>query len=141
MRKLFVLFLILSLILPAAALAEDPDPIVGYWYIYADFDLYPEMKSISSVSFDNALSVYRFESSGVVYLLENDITNGTSTPTYTPAGKWTKNGNDYEYDIIGMDHGTMVIEDDDLWISYQNNAFMMRLRRIYPFNFYKDYKY
>lgn len=36
MRKLITIILILAMLLPAAALAEDPDPILGRWCMYWD---------------------------------------------------------------------------------------------------------
>lgn len=140
MKKLITVILILALLIPAAAFA-DRDPIIGYWYLYMDLKLYPEMKSAYKGNYDDLISMYKFEESGVINALENDTFNGQGTPVFAGNGKWSKTSTGYEYSLVGIGQGTLTIEGDDMWLSIQNGTMYMKLRRIVPFNPYGDYRY
>jgi len=140
MKKLITIILVLALLLPAAALA-DQDPIVGYWYLYLDGKAYPElMKNIGD--YDSIVDLYYFAEDGTVMTLENVLKNGSATPTYTSQGKWEKSLFAYSFSIIGLGDGKISIKDDSLELTLpNNNGLKMRLRKIVQFNPYKDYFY
>ena len=104
MKKLLAFILILALLLPAAALAED---IVGTWYMLYDKTVVPEM----AASFDNCdliVASYSFMPDGSIILTENDVKDGNSEPHYGPTGKWEANGSEYTYSIMGLGSGRAV---------------------------------
>ena len=139
MKKLFCLFLIVLLVLPSAVFAEDPDPIIGCWYLYYDKTSTPEMESAFPGS-DKVVCVYLFHENGVVYVTGATITGTTGEPEFSSCGKWEKTDYQYKVSLIGMGEGRSFIENDSLFIEVQENTGMyMKFYKLYPFNPYKDY--
>jgi len=140
MKKILSLILAVLLLIPAAAPAEDPDPIVGLWYVLGDKYIYPELMD-GIGDYDTYLSVYYFNSDGTVSLLDSAVKDGKGTPEFTTAGKWFFKDNQYSYRIIGIGEGTMKYdqEKDLLKVYAEGTNMYMSVRRIVPFNPYKDY--
>lgn len=136
MKKLLAVILIMGLILPAAALAED---VVGSWYMLYDKTIVPEMAS----SFNNCdliVATYSFMPDGTIILTENDITAGESEQHCGPAGKWEANGTEYTYSIVGLGSGKAYVKDGMIYLELQNNVFL-KLRHMDPYDPYGDYVY
>ena len=140
MKKLITIILILAMLLPAVVLADDLDPIVGCWYMYADKNIIPEFMSFYADA-DSELSVYYFLENGSVMLLDNIVTNGTGTPTFTPLGKWEKSGQDYKFSLLQLGEGTLRVSGDEMYLPAQGSNMFMIMRRIICFNPYKDITY
>ena len=144
MKKLITLILALALLLPSAAsLADDPDPIVGCWYMYYDKKFAPEL-SFAMGDTDKEVSVYLFSEDGLIYLLDGVVAGNQCTPTWTSAGKWGKKESGYTFSIIGMSSGELLLEDDSIWVEAASNHVAkayMRFRKLFPFDPYNDYKY
>lgn len=139
MRKLFAFLLAVCLLLPACAPAEDRDPIVGCWYMYIDGEKYPEFMQ-NYGKFDTALSVYYFLSGGTIMLLENDVVNGSSQPTFASVGKWEKSGDGYQCSIFGLGTCTLTLLAESAMLSPESySGLSMKLRQIRLFNPYSDY--
>ena len=137
MKKLLAIILILAILLPAAVLAET-DPIVGYWYSFFDMKAYPEL--VASIGdYDHVIAMYYFDESGVICLLENDVKNSRSTPTYAAGGKWEKSAYGYNASIIGIGETTVTIRDENLLIKVPNSFLSIKLRKIVTFNPYADF--
>ena len=95
MKKLIATILILALLLPAAVLAEDP--IVGQWYCLFDFEKNSELASLAP-GYARVIDVYFFASDGTISCLEGSVmADGSITANFTPAGKWSKDGNKYSF--------------------------------------------
>ena len=139
MKKLLTVILILALLLPAAAWADDLDPIVASWYMVYDTQLYPEMAA-NFPGIDFAIAIYTFRSDGRVMCTENDVSGDTGTPMYNVAGKWSKENGTYNYSIIGLGEGTVLLENDQILLSLkQYQGAYMRLHKMIPFDPYSDY--
>ena len=140
MKKLITILLILSLLLPAAALAAEPDPIVGCWYLYIDVEKYPEMRATFGEN-DIIADMYFFNSDGTISLLEAAIAGGKCTPTYAACGKWSAGSSGYNVSIMGIGETTMTVSGDDAFIKVANatSYLNMKFRRLVIFNFYTDY--
>lgn len=139
MKKLLALILILALAVPAAAGADDRDPLIGCWYSVYDKELVPEM----AANFDNCdmvIMIYYFADDGLVYSLVNNITSNKGTPLYGGMGKWENNNGEYTFSLIGFGNGTLTIEDDMIWLNLQN-SYDVGLRKMEPFSPYTDYRY
>ena len=138
MKKLLVMILILAMILPVAAWAET-DPIVGSWYFLYDKSAYPEMSSLFE-GYDIAFSIYWFMENGTIMSTDLSATGESGNTKYAAAGRWRKTDSGYSYSIIGSGEGTAVLDGDELFltISGKENLYMM-IRRMIPFNPYKDY--
>lgn len=139
MKKLITVTLILALLLPAAALAEDPDPIVGAWYLYFDSNVMPEF--VQNFGYDFVVCVYLFMKDGTILTTETDILNGSSQPMFGAAGKWSKEAKDYKYSIVGLGEGKLFIDDERINLQLNATNTYMQLRKLYPFNPYQDYLY
>lgn len=140
MKKLITVILVLALLLPAAALGSDPDPIVGYWYMFIDLKAYPEL-SAAYGDYDHLISLYYFDESGVIYLLENDVKAGSASPVFTGGGKWEKAQDGYNVSIIGLGETTLSISDDIALLNVTKYSVSAKLRKIITFNPYTDYVY
>ena len=142
MKKLITIILILALAVQCVAYAED-DSIVGYWYFYVDRDAYPEYMA-NLGDYDYVLIAYFFSKDGVVFLLENDIKGGSSTPSFISCGKWEQSEDGkYSAQMIGLGTCEITVKDNnDMYLSLpQSNNIKMRLRRMFQFNPYTDYIY
>ena len=139
MKKLLSIILILALLLPAAAPADSPDPIIGCWYMYIDGEKYPEfLQNIGT--YDSTMSIYYFRSDNTIALLENDIVYGAAQPTYASVGRWEKSGDGYRCSIIGLGECTVTLWAESAMVAPdQNQGVSMKIRKIVPFNPYKDY--
>lgn len=138
MKKLLIAILILAM-MPVIALAEDPDPIVGGYYLYFNADETPELAAFYS---DNSLivGVYLFQSDGVIMLSGTEVRKtGENESNYSFAGNWSKTDDQYSYSIIGIGEGNCYIENGDLYIFLESGMNGMKLHKLIPFNPYKDY--
>lgn len=141
MKKLIAFIMILAMLLPAAALAEDP--IVGCWYINIDLFKQPEMRA-SYGNCDRIIDVYIFDESGTITLIEGVITDGACTPSYSAQGKWEKTLSGYNVSIVGFGKTTMTINGEEALLKIPNDQAVnasMKLRRLIPFDMYSDYSF
>ena len=141
MKKLITITLILALLLPAAALASDP--IIGGWYMYIDLVDHPEMKATYG-DYDRIIDIYLFDEAGNISLLEGIITNGMCTPTFAGSGKWEARAFDYKVSIVGFGETSMSVDGDEAKIKIPSAGAMnvyLKMRRLVPFDMYKDYLY
>lgn len=139
MKKLFCILLIVALLLPSAVFADDPDPIVGCWYMYYDKSVAPEMESAFENA-DIAVSFYFFNDSGVIYALNAQIVGKDGTSAYVPSGKWSKADYGYNIGLIGYGESSGFIENDSLLYEIPNAPnYYIKLKHLYSFDPYKDY--
>lgn len=139
MKKLIAFIMILAMLMPAAAMAADPDPIVGSWYLLYDKSLFPEMASTFNGA-DIAISVYWFMENGTIMSTENSITGTSGVPKFITAGRWSKSADSYNYGVIGLGEGTALVEDDKILLSLPgSDGYYMVMHRMIPFDPYHDY--
>jgi len=138
MRKLITITLILALLIPAAALADDQDPIIGCWYLYYDAYIYPEFASTYG-NVESEVSIYYFLPNGSIMLLDNPIKGESSTPTYSGCGRWQKTDNGYTYSLVGLGEGDARITDNGVELQLPGSTVYMVMRSLIPFNPYADY--
>ena len=138
--KRFFAFVLVLLFLPLFALADEPDPIVGTWYMYFDVTFTPEMASSMS-GYDRIISVYTFLSDQSVVCVEHNSKDNTGEPAFGSVGKWEKSGNEYNYSLIGLGEGKAYIKDERLYLGMYENTVYFGLHKLIPINPYKDYIY
>lgn len=136
MKKLFVVFLALLLLL-SFSVVSYADSCIGYWYMYVDGSQYPEFMA-NYGNFDSVLSLYYFSESGKIFLLENDMLNESATPSFVCCGKWEKDDSSYKYSLFGIGEGTFSAIATLMKLD-SPNSYSMILRRVVPFDPYKDY--
>ena len=138
MKRLLTIILILVLILPATTIAEK-DPVVGSWYLLFDKSEYPEMASTFGDA-DVAFSIYWFTENGTIMSTELSVIGDNGTANYVTAGRWVKEDSGYKYSIIGFGEDKAVVEGDNMFLSIPDTeGLYMMMRRMVPFNPYKDY--
>lgn len=116
MRKLITVILILSLFLPAAVLAEDPDPIVGAWYIMLDYKDAP-YDDPSMAGKNYMIYVMFFEPSGTISGFSGEsVQNIGFYGAGSTIGTWVKSGDTYTTSIVGIGTSNPTIEDGRLII-------------------------
>lgn len=141
MKKLLIVFLIVSLIVPTVSFAVDPsDPIIGNWYIMFDKFASPELAPNFSEN-DLIFLVYSFFNDGTILQSEIDIKDKIGTPFSGAAGKWEKSGNGYSCSIIGLGSVNALIENGELLLHMPNSNFYLRFRKLVPLDAYNDYIY
>jgi hypothetical protein len=144
MRKLITLLLIAALLLPALALAEDPDPIVGPWYSYIDLIEYPELKSIYGEEIERIFMLYYFTEDNMILESDTAITGHEGSQTFSISGRWEKDETGYAISITGLGTNHSVIKDGCLMIGIGNFGNLSGYMRAYPithFSPYTDYVY
>ena len=139
MKKLIALFLILAMLVPAAGMAEDRDPIIGAWYFFIDMDITPELATNFQGS-DKVFAIYEKTKEGIVLGLGLSELNGQGTPEHTGVGKWSKDGDKYKYSIIGIGENEAYVIDNALYLKIADGL-KMKIRRMEYFNPYTDYIY
>ena len=138
MRKLLCLLLVL-LFVPLVSFADDRDPIVGCWYMYYDKSVTPEMES-AFPGYDQLICIYIFNESGVVNVTGASVVGTVGTPEYTPAGKWSKDGDHYKISLIGYaENAISYCENDCILLNINDSNYYMKLKKLYNFNPYQDY--
>ena len=139
MKKLITLILILVLALPAAAGAEDTDPIVGCWYSLYDKSVVPEMAPLFD-DMDYNVTIFFFASNGSVYALVNQIKDYSGSPLFGPMGKWEKKDGIYSYNLMALGSGSCYMDDDGLWLNV-NDMYDVNYKKMDPFSPYTGYRY
>ena len=141
MRKLLVLILAVALILPASVLADERDPIVGSWYLYADITLYPEM-AFAYPGKDYLVDLYNFMPDGTVMALGLEQAGKEGTTSFKLSGRWEKSDDHYIFMIMGTGETTVYVKDDLMYFNTLvvggADAYMI-LHRAIPMNPYKDF--
>ena len=139
MKKLITVILILAMLLPAAALAEDPDPIVGSWYIMLDIK-----GSILEQAFpEDALrfiSIMTFTEDGKILYGEQDYYGSGKIDAPQPAiyGKWEKNGSKYGISILAKGTDQAFIEDGLLYVAAFNEGIYFGYRKMEALDLYDE---
>jgi hypothetical protein len=137
MKKLIALILAAVVLFAAAAVAEDRDPIVGYWYMLYDSGITPEFKS-TLPGVRTEISAYDFRADGTIFLLDNTVADDdTSSQSYAACGKWSKSGSGYTYSIMGTGEGEIVIKDDVMYMQIAPQYYM-KIRKMIVLNPYTD---
>lgn len=137
MKKFLCLILIVALLIPVVAFADDP--IVGTWYMLYDKNKVPEMAS-NFQNCDLIISTYSFLSDGSIYLAEHDVTDKNSVPMSAVAGKWEKQTFDYTYNVIGLGSGKAIVDKDEIYLEINSTSHLyLKLRRMLPYDPYSDY--
>lgn len=137
MKKLFCILLILFLI-PVFSFADDPDPIIGCWYLYYDSSLAPELSS-SFPDTDKAIGVYIYNSDGTIYVLEADISDNKCTPKFGVHGKWQNINGLYVVSTIGAGKTTAIVTDDALYLKILDSDLSVAYKKMHYFDPYADY--
>ena len=138
MKKLLLILAVIVLVLPAAAMAADPDPIVGSWYVFFDRDLGMENAQYFENK-DQYLQVYTFHQKARITRLDHSVLVGIGKQGYTTVGRWIKDDDGYLLQLVNeedkkafIDHGDLFVEDSD--------GLFFRMRRLAQFDPYEDYK-
>ena len=134
MKKLLTVVLILAMLMPAAAPAEERDPIVGCWYMYIDGDLYPDLAA-SFGGCDTYLQFYYFLEDGTIKGYDNTSSGGTMTQNYVLYGTWQKADNGYSINIPTVGTGYVYIDRDLIIfpLIYVQDTYQV-MRRAIPFD-------
>ena len=133
MKKITTVVLILSLLLPAAALADDTDPIVGAWYVYSgivdDSQAYYE------------INVFLFTDDGNVFTSKYDVSKEgkTDVKDYSVIGLWTKESGKY-YVNIGFSGAQEVEVHNDSMFFPVFDSYKIRIYKMISVNYAMDVK-
>ena len=122
MKKLITLLLILALALPALALAEEPDPIVGAWYVMLDYTEYPgSTKEIEGRSYK--IHIIKFEVDGSFSLINTiAMQTGEIESMGSKMGKWEKAENGYVLSMYGGGTNKAEFSEGNLLVQVMKEA-------------------
>ncbi len=139
MKKLFIFLLILAMV-PVIAIAEEPDPILGSWYMFYDKNETPEIENLFP-DYNMIIEIYTFQSDGLIMVTENAIRSATdSNLHHNPIGKWSRTGDEYSYSMIGVGENTCYFKDNELFLTLEQGT-GLRLHKLLPLDPYKDYDF
>ena len=145
MKKLITIILTLSLLLPAAALAEDQDPIEGLWYFVIDINSYSAdmqkkfEKNIHIRDTQREAHLFWFTENGEIYQSVTMFRTRQSEAQGAPiVGTWTKT-DDGKYNIVlDSQVSKTTIKDDKLFVKFGDGQ--LALRKLETINPKKDVK-
>ena len=137
MKKLITLILILALFLPAAALAADPDPIVGGWYVSFDYRDSP-YKDPSIEGKDYMFYILFFQDDGLISGVSGEhLTESGLTANAAGLGKWSNENGVYTASIIGLGSINPVFDGDRLLVEMASSVYYS-MRRLEIGSWYTD---
>lgn len=141
MKKLFSLILILALICPVCALADDVDPVVGVWYADLEFEDAPSFDG--SQDYVSAILLLFVKSDGEIGFFELDFNKGGHEEIGPDNfGKWEKTGNNtYKFSIMGVGEYPAYIKNGDLHAVILVKDCYYILHKMDRYNWYNDAYY
>ena len=127
MKKLLALILIVAMFMPVFATAEDPDPIVGFWYLVMDVSTFPEKikeqlwSNIHTYRILAEVDILYFNEQGEIYAVElNYEPMMVHADDAIISGTWTKNDKG-EYNVVYKSKSAPAYFDDGkLFIKYHD---------------------
>lgn len=136
MKRLLCIILVFIL-LPVLAIAENPDPIIGSWYMMINIKGSP--LEATAPDYTRTIIILTLEESGNVILSEIDF-KGEKVETNTPmvCGEWKKNGSEYSISIISTGKVRAFINKELLHIDLYNSGIYFGLRKMEPLDLYTD---
>lgn len=138
MKKMLTIVLILTLAVPAAALADDQDPIVGCWYMCIAAKDLPG--GIVDEEYIYSPMIFVFTPGGQILVQETDFTESSGTAgTVSNAGKWEKTEDGkYITSVIAIGENEAMLDSDILAACVLNSSTYVLLRRMIPFDIYNE---
>ena len=118
MKKLITVLLILSMIMPAAALA-DSDPIVGAWYIMLDYRESP-VPDYTGKSY--MLYIMIFEEDGAISGISGEHLATGLYASGSTIGSWKKENGKYSVNVVGVAPGYAEFSENRLLVQMTTNV-------------------
>ena len=145
MKKLITIILILALFLPAAALAADPDPIIGCWYFVVDVNMFPKHKQaqfLNNVHIrDTKMEAYIFwftEEGEIYQSITKFRTKQSESEGANIVGTWTKLDNGKYNVVLDSQISKTSITDNRMFVKFGNGQYAFR--KMETINKNKDWK-
>ena len=131
--KKFICLLLVMLFLPVFSFADDPDPIVGFWYTLIDVDDIPEknrqrlLEYPFSTGIQFEILILRFTENGEIYRTVSDFFEHRSE-SYDGAivGTWTKDENSEYHTVLTSKFEKAYFLGEKLVVYYGNRNFALR---------------
>lgn len=137
MKKLIAVFLALLLIIPAAVSADEPDPIIGCWYMCVDAKDTSQDYIDKGYIYSVALAV--FTPGGQILCQNIDFKESSGTAgNVTYVGKWNREGDKYITSIIAAGENEALLSGNALAVCLFNSKQYVVLRRMDMFSMYND---
>lgn len=139
-KRVLSLILIAALALAAApSLAEDPDPIIGSWYMVMNVD------NLSSpipnfAEYTRLIQVLSFEEDGLITNFEVDWKTDYTYTINGPSvvGSWAPDTKThYSAELFGVGSTTIYLTNGMLYITFDNNTYF-GFRKCEDFSFTAD---
>lgn len=136
MKRFFLLILVL-LLLPVISFSEEPDPIVGSYYILLNLTGTPFESSADGIV--TSVFVVTFDDSGRVYYLEQDFYDDKSTSKDPRMiGEWKKEDSKYIVSILYVGTKEAYFENDILYVALFVKDQYYALRKMTPIDLYEE---
>jgi len=137
MKKIAVLILALALILSAVpSVAEDPDPIVGIWYILLNVADGPQNPLYQD--YTCLMMILNFEPDGRIWYSEQDYlpADSVAVDPYI-SGEWSRTEEGYNTKLMSLGEGPAYLKDGLLYVKVMPNVYYV-MHRMTPANWYSD---
>ena len=135
MKKCFCLLLAVLMLCPVLSMADDPDPIIGVWYLCVDIN--DTTTELIEKGYTYSISILQFSADGQIVGSSVDFKPGSGesqTPSYL--GKWEKDGNQYKTSLIGNGIDKAFFEDGVLYVAIFNQTQYYGFRKMQNFDIY-----
>lgn len=133
MKKLLCVLLIIALLVPVMAFADDP--IVGAWYVMFDYKDYPQ--SAETAGKNCMLYMLFFDQSGVISGLSAEYADTGWTASASVVGTWSNSDGTYTVNLIGIGSFPAEFSNDRLLVKIAENAWYS-MRSMEWSNWYTD---
>ena len=135
MKKLFCLLLVLLLV-PFSTFADDPDPIVGAWYIMLDYTEYPQTADTENKNYMFYMMI--FEENGTISGVSGESLKTTGLYASGSAiGTWSNDNGKYTFNMIGVGSNAAEFDGDRLLVQMTTNVWYS-MQRMNKGNWYSD---
>lgn len=139
MKRLSALLLAAAVILSCGlSLADDPDPIVGVWYVNLVVSDGVPVGNPGDVRY---VALFTFEEDGTITYFEIDFNLfGHSSTGSLPVngGRWTRSGDGYSVSYVGMGTNPAYLEGDELWAITLTPNVYYRMHRMAAADWFSD---
>lgn len=136
MKIIISVLLIVCMLVPAVAFADDQDPITGAWYIMLDYREGPQTSQTIGKTY--MIYVLFFEESGSISAVSGEIMEATGlTASGTRVGTWVNSNGKYTVSIVGIGTYPAEFSGDRLLVQVTSSAWYS-MQRMNVGNWYTD---
>ena len=134
LMKRFICLLLVCLLFPLVSIADDPDPIVGAWYIMLNYKEYPTAETEGK---NYMIYIMICNEDGTIDGISAESNQSGLTANGSGIGKWENRDGTYAISIIGLGRNPAEFSGDRLLVQMTENIWYS-MQRMYFGDWYSD---